>query len=122
MARKAMFGWVVGMQLVLMALASRSEAALGCVNVGPPTGNIATCTVDEDCLAVGGIGCSAPPGFCVCGIDPELLPCPCIPSTAPALSHGILIGLAGLLTAAGLILLWRRAGGSERDLAQATRS
>ena len=117
MARKAMFGWVVVVQLALMAVAARSEAALGCTDVGPPGNvvNVATCAVDEDCAAVGGTACTV--GFCLCNLDP-LAPCPCLPAApAPALSHGVLIGLAGLLTAAGLLLLWRRAGGSGRNLA-----
>jgi len=119
MARDAMFGWVVAMQLALMVVASRSEAALGCTDVGSPGNvvNVATCAVDEDCAAVGGTVCTV--GFCLCQETPELLPCPCLPrgAAAPALSHRALIGLVGLLTAAGLLQLWRRAGGSARDLA-----
>jgi len=108
MARKAMFGWVVAMQLALAVVASRSEAALGCTDVGEPFGNVATCAVDEDCAAVGGGGCTS--GVCVCNPDPPAL-CPCLPAAAPApaLSHRGLIGLVGLLTAAGLLQLWRRA-------------
>ena len=103
--------------LVLVALAHRSHAALGCATVSDDvqTGGLpnqfqaATCDVDADCGPVGSMDCSAP-GFCYCPQGPLAPFCACLTTTAPApvVSHSALTSLALLLCLIGLGQLWRR--------------
>jgi hypothetical protein len=119
MARRTVF-WavVVAVSLALTTLASRSEATLGCSISDPPL--VATCDVNEDCDAVGGIGCTS--GFCGCVVDTRLDFCPCAetaPTTrtaAPAVSPWGLVTLVALLSAAGLFRLKRRSGPNDRNV------
>src|SRR2546426_1090513 len=98
--------------LALTALASRSEAALGCFTDVPQqlAPGVASCTIDADCAGVGGVACTG--GFCFCPNDPVFGPfCPCLQTPAapaPILSHQALIILAMLLSAVGLLGVWRR--------------
>ena len=110
MGYKAIVGWaIVSVSLVLTALASPGEAALGCFREGGFSA--ATCDTVADCAPVGGVDCTV--NFCVCDDGPVL--CPCAAQPAPLLSQRGMLGSAALVCAIGLLGLLRRAGLARRD-------
>ena len=114
MRRKAMIGWaVVAASLMLVALDSPSEAALGCFR---DTGfAAATCDVAADCAPVGGVDCTM--GACYCPGSATEPFCPCEALKAPALSQSGLLGSAVMVFAIGLFGLWRQTIRPRRNLA-----
>lgn len=88
--------------LMLMALASPSEAELGCES--DPFA-YATCSAPEDCGAVGGTDCTAGT-ICLCTEGPQSPFCPCfVAQAAPVLS---IAGLFGLIVLLITVELFRR--------------
>jgi hypothetical protein len=107
---------ILGLALVLVAARGNAQngSGLGCAEGqadAPP--RYATCEIQEDCGAVGGIACSS--GICFCDGGPISPYCACL-ATGPGVAGAPVVGGAGLmalialLCAVGAAGLWRRTG------------
>lgn len=110
MRRGSMVAWIIVAGSLVLGLASRGEAALGCFR--DEGFSAATCTEAADCALVGGVDCTGSPGATICFCPGSVTDpfCPCAASIqAPVLSPGGNVGAVALVAAIGLLGLWRAA-------------